>query len=132
MANQDYYYAVGRRKTSVATVRVYFKKGKSTINDKSVSDIYPNVVEQALIMSPFKVAEIDAEDVMFTAKTIGGGIMSQLDAIKLGIARAIVKRTPDAKKALKDAGMLTRDSRMVERKKPGLRKARKSEQYSKR
>lgn len=132
MAQLDYYYALGRRKTSVATVRVYFKKGKSTINEKAVSDIYPNVVEQALMMAPFKIAEIDAEDVMFTAKTAGGGIMSQLDAIKLALSRAIIKRTPDAKKALKDAGLLTRDSRMVERKKPGLKKARKAEQYSKR
>jgi small subunit ribosomal protein S9 len=132
MAELEYYYAIGRRKTSVATVRLFLKKGKSSVNGKNLSDIYPLKSEQAQFEEPFKVAELDTDGVSYTIVTKGGGFQSQLGAIKLGIARAIIKRFPEKKKALKDAGLLVRDSRMVERKKPGLRKARKAEQYSKR
>lgn len=132
MAELEYYYALGRRKTSVATVRLFLKKGKSTINGKSVEEVYPLRPEQSLIEEPFRVSELETEGVSYTIVTRGGGVQSQLGAIRLGISRAIIKRFPEKKKALKDAGLLVRDSRMVERKKAGLRKARKAEQYSKR
>ncbi len=132
MAELEYYYALGRRKTSVATVRLFLKKGKSTINGKALDQVYPLKPEQSQIEEPFRVAELETDGVSYTVVAKGGGVQSQLGAIKLGIARAIIKRFPEKKKALKDAGLLVRDSRMVERKKAGLRKARKAEQYSKR
>ncbi len=132
MAELEYYYALGRRKTSVATVRLFLKKGKSTINTKPVEQVYPLKPEQVRIEEPFRVAELDTDGVSYTAVTKGGGVQSQVDAIRLAISRAIIKRFPEKKKVLKDAGLLKRDPRMVERKKPGLRKARKAEQYSKR
>lgn len=132
MAESEYYYALGRRKTSVATVRLFLKKGKNIINGKALVDVYPLKPEQLQIEEPFRIAELDTDGVSYTVVTKGGGVQSQLGAIKLGIARAIIKRFPEKKKALKDAGLLVRDSRMVERKKAGLRKARKAEQYSKR
>jgi small subunit ribosomal protein S9 len=132
MAEQEFFYALGRRKTSVATVRLYFKKGKSMLNTKELKDIYPSKVELAQIVEPFIIAEINPEDVMFTAVAKGGGAMSQIGALKHALSRAIVKKYPEKKKALKVAGLITRDPRMVERKKAGLLKARKAEQYSKR
>jgi len=132
MAEKEYYYALGRRKTSVATVRLFLKKGKNIINGKALTDVYPLKPEQLQIEEPFRIAELETDGVSYTIVTKGGGVQSQLGAIKLGLARAIIKRFPEKKKALKDAGLLVRDSRMVERKKAGLRKARKAEQYSKR
>ncbi len=132
MAELEYYYALGRRKTSVATVRLFLKKGKNMINGKALTDVYPLKPEQVRIEEPFRVAELETDGVSYTIVTKGGGVQGQVDAIRLAIARAIVKRFPEKKKALKDAGLLVRDSRAVERKKAGLRKARKAEQYSKR
>jgi len=132
MAEQEYFYAIGRRKTSTATLRLYFKKGKNTINGKNLEVVYPSRIDQAKIEEALKIAEIEVGDVMYTVKTVGGGIMSQVDAIKLALARAIIKKYPEKKKDLKNAGLLIRDPRMVERKKAGLLKARKAEQYSKR
>ena len=132
MAELEYYYSLGRRKTSVATIRLYFKKGKNIVNGKALADVYPLKPEQLNIEEPFRVAEIETDGVSFTVVAKGGGVQSQLGAIKLAMARAIIKKYPEKKKVLKDAGLLVRDSRMVERKKAGLRKARKAEQYSKR
>lgn len=130
--DKKFHYALGRRKTATATVRVYETAGKSTVNDKDVKTLYTAITHQMMLIEPFKVAELDPEKFMFTAKAMGGGKYAQLDAVRLGIARAIVKLDPEKKKILKDNGLLTRDPRMVERKKPGLRKARKAEQFSKR
>jgi len=127
-----YHYTLGRRKTSRATVRLFEGKGTSMVNDKEFDKIYSNPIYKERIMVPFKKAELDPKKFYFTVKTSGGGYSSQIDAIILGIARAIVKMDEDKKPLLKAAGLLTRDPRMVERKKPGLKKARKAEQYSKR
>jgi len=129
---QEYYYALGRRKTSTAALRLYFKKGKSTINGKNVEEIYPLKDDQINLVNPLKIADIDIENIMYTVKTAGGGVISQIGAIRLALARAIIKKYPEKKKDLKVLGLMTRDPRMVERKKAGLRKARKREQYSKR
>jgi small subunit ribosomal protein S9 len=128
----EYTYSLGRRKTSVATLRLYSKPGKTILNEKEVSAIYPDVHAQKLLTEPLTLAELDPKDFYFTAKIVGGGKFSQIDAVRLALARAIIKLYPDKKKAMKDQGLLTRDPRMVERKKPGLRKARRAEQYSKR
>lgn len=129
---QEYTYALGRRKTSVATIRLYSKSGKNVWNEKDVSSVYSDEHTQKLIVEPLKLADLNEKDFYFTAKIVGGGKYSQVDAFRLALARAIIKLYPDKKKSLKDHGLLTRDPRMVERKKPGLRKARRAEQYSKR
>jgi small subunit ribosomal protein S9 len=128
----EYTYSLGRRKTSVATLRLYSKPGKTILNEKEVAVLYPDVHAQKMLTEPLKLADLDPKDFYFTAKIVGGGKFSQIDAVRLALARSIIKLYPDKKKALKDFGLLTRDPRMVERKKPGLRKARRAEQYSKR
>lgn len=132
MTDKKYFYALGRRKTAVATVRLFEEAGISQINGNTIDKVYKSNLDLQELITPFKVAELDEKKFHFTAKVLGSGKNSQLGAIKLGIARAIVKFDPEKKKALKDEGLLTRDPRMVERKKTGRRKARKSEQYSKR
>jgi small subunit ribosomal protein S9 len=127
-----YVRAVGRRKTSTVTVKLFEKSGKSIINEKPLEKFYSDEFSQIKLFEPFGVADLKKDDFMFTVVAKGGGVKSQLDAIRLGLSRALIKIYPEKKKALKDAGLLTRDPRMVERKKTGLRKARKAEQYSKR
>ena len=129
---EKYSYTIGRRKTSVATVRLYETKGDNMMNSNPLSKYYSHKYELAKIFSPFKATDLSEKDFYFTTEISGGGKESQLEALRLALSRAIVKMYPDKKKALKDEGLLTRDPRMVERKKAGLRKARKAEQYSKR
>ncbi|MCA9383508.1 30S ribosomal protein S9, partial [Candidatus Dojkabacteria bacterium] len=124
-------YALGRRKTSTATVRLYEGKGDSTVNGKPLAEIYPSKIDKAIIHSPLKTIDKIGE-FYFTVRTAGGGIKGQRDAIVHGLARALVDYDEAFKQPLKKEGFLTRDPRMVERKHTGFRKARKSEQYSKR
>ena len=122
---------VGRRKTSKA--RIFFSKGAGnlTINKKSLSKYFGREVAQMVVMQPLEKVEMSKEfDIKVTVS--GGGSFSQAGAIQLGIARALVKYDENLKSSLKEEGFLTRDSRKVERKKVGLRKARKRPQYSKR
>ena len=122
---------LGRRKTSVA--RVYLTKGtgKVTVNKKDVADFFPVALLQVKIQQPFVLTETkDQYDV--TVNVAGGGINGQAEAIRLGISRALVKISEDFKPVLKADGLMTRDPRMVERKKPGQPKARKKFQFSKR
>lgn len=128
----NYNYAIGRRKTARATLRLYPAAGENMVNDKALEAVYADASDQASLMRPFKVAGLDPKDFHFTIKSAGGGVKSQLGAMQLALARALVMLDPEHKKALKTVGLLTRDPRMVERKKPGLHKARKAEQYSKR
>lgn len=127
-----YFYALGRRKTATATVRLYNGGGVNMVNDKPVEELFVFDTYKALLAAPFKVAGLNPEDFHFTAVTKGSGSVAQLDAIKLAISKTLVQLNPELRKTLKTAGFLTRDPRMVERKKPGLLKARKAEQYSKR
>ena len=132
MATQTtYHFAIGRRKASTATVRLYEGKGVSMIGDKKIDEVYHSLDAQKRLYMPLEVLGLKKK-MYFTAKASGGGINGQLDAIKLGIARALVKISEDNKPELKKHGLLTRDSRIVERKKTGKRKARKSVQFSKR
>tara|TARA_B100001167_G_C16755381_1_gene298468 strand:+ start:1081 stop:1467 length:387 start_codon:yes stop_codon:yes gene_type:complete len=122
---------VGRRKTSKA--RIFFSKGSGnlTINKKSLDKYFGREVAQMVVMQPLEKVEMPKEfDIKVTVS--GGGSFSQAGAIQLGIARALVKYDENLKGSLKEEGFLTRDSRKVERKKVGLRKARKRPQYSKR
>lgn len=129
---QTYFYALGRRKTAVATLRLYRGKGETTINDKAIEAYTTNEYVRQGMLRPFKVVDLDQKDFYFTVKVSGSGVSAQQDAISLALSRALVEMEPGLKKALKQEKLLTRDPRMVERKKPGLRKARRAEQYSKR
>lgn len=128
----DYIRTIGRRKTSSARVRIYPKsKGEITINNKKLSDFFPYTEHANKVLAPFKETSTEGKfDV--TVKVVGGGVNSQAEAIRHGIARALIKHDPGFKPALKAAKFLTRDPRAKERKKPGLKRARKSPQWSKR
>lgn len=133
MADKNkYVYTKGRRKTAVATLRLYSEKGISVVNETEFEKAYDDAYYQKLILAPFKAAGLDSKNYMFTAKVSGSGFNAQAEAIRHALARAIVKMDPELRKPVKAAGFLTRDPRMVERKKTGLHKARKAEQYSKR
>jgi small subunit ribosomal protein S9 len=122
---------LGRRKTSVA--RVYMKKGTGvvTVNKKDYKDFFPVAMLQSKIQQPFELTDtVGQYDI--TVNVMGGGINGQAEAIRLGISRALVKVSEELKPALKAEGLMTRDPRMVERKKPGQPKARKKFQFSKR
>ncbi|OZC04216.1 30S ribosomal protein S9 [Rubricoccus marinus] len=125
------YQAVGRRKTSVA--RVYLRPGSGNviINKRPLSEYLPTEIRQRAATAALDLTELRGEfDVVVNAK--GGGLTGQADAIQLGVARCLVEHNAELRKPLRDAGYLTRDPRMVERKKPGQPKARKKFQFSKR
>ncbi len=123
--------AVGRRKQAVTRVFLSKGEGKITINGKDYKDYFSLVYLQNQVEAPFKTIELaDKFDIVVNAK--GGGIKGQAEAVKLGIARVLLEVNPEYRPALKAAGLLKRDPRSVERKKPGLKKARKSFQFSKR
>jgi len=121
----------GRRKEAIARVRIVPGSGKWLINDRSLDEYFPNKVHQQLISEPFvTLGADDAFDVV--ARIKGGGVTGQAGALRLGIARALTLVDPENRPGLKRAGFLTRDARVKERKKAGLKKARKAPQYSKR
>ena len=125
------YFGTGRRKKSVARVQLVPGTGKITVNKKDVEEYIPRADLIKVINQPFAATETEgAYDVIVNVH--GGGFTGQSGAIRLGIARALLNVDPDFRAPLKRAGLLTRDSRMVERKKPGLKKARKASQFSKR
>ena len=127
----EIHYATGRRKTSSA--RVYLSKGKGdiTVNSKPLNEYFGRQVAQMLVMQPLKLTELD-EKVNIKVMVKGGGSFGQAGAIRHGISRALIEYDEELRPQLKKAGSLTRDPRKVERKKPGLKKARKSSQFSKR
>jgi small subunit ribosomal protein S9 len=123
--------ATGRRKEAVARVRIVPGSGKWTINGRTLDNYFPNKVHQQLINEPFVILGLEGQwDVI--ARIHGGGITGQAGALRMGISRALQISDPDSRPALKKAGFLMRDPRAVERKKAGLKKARKAPQYSKR
>ena len=123
--------AVGRRKSAVARVYVSLGTGKITINKRDITDFFPSAILQYVVKQP--LLQLDAvEKYDIKANLDGGGFTGQSQALRLAIARALVKINAEDKKALKDKGFLTRDSRAVERKKPGQPKARRRFQFSKR
>ena len=124
--------ATGRRKEAVARVRIVPGTGKWKINGRTLEDYFPNKVHQQEVNEPFKVLELEGRyDII--ARIAGGGVSGQAGALRLGVARALNEADVDNNRgALKKAGFLRRDDRAVERKKAGLKKARKAPQYSKR
>ncbi len=126
-----YYYATGKRKTSIAKIKLFSGAGEITINEKVATEYVDLKTLIGVIKSPMKlIGGADKYSVVITVE--GGGISSQAEAIRHGIARALVVMDPFNKPTLKKAGMLTRDSRTKERKKFGLKRARKAPQFSKR
>lgn len=122
---------LGRRKTSVARVYLMKGTGKVTVNKRDYKEFFPVAVLQSKIEQPFSLTDTTGQyDVK--VNVAGGGVNGQAEAIRLGIARALVKVSEDMKPLLKAEGLMTRDPRMVERKKPGQPKARKKFQFSKR
>jgi len=122
---------VGRRKEAIVRVRLVPGTGNFKLNNRTIEDYFPNKVHQQLIREPFVTLDKnDQYDVIATLS--GGGITGQAGALRLAIARALIGIEADDRPALKKAGFLTRDSRIKERKKYGLKKARKAPQYSKR
>ena len=123
---------LGRRKNAIARVRIVPGSGKWKINGRTLEDYFPNKVHQQLVNSPLKLVDVEGRfDVV--ARITGGGVSGQAGALRLGIARALNAVDEEHNRpALKKAGFLTRDARVVERKKAGLKKARKAPQYSKR
>ncbi|MFH1004033.1 MAG: 30S ribosomal protein S9 [Bacteroidota bacterium] len=122
---------VGRRKTSVARALVLKGKGNITINNKEYKQYFPSIILHNKVIQPLKTINcLDKYDIRISVS--GGGITGQSEAVRLAIARAMVAIDPETKKALRAEGLMTRDARMVERKNPGRKKARKRFQFTKR
>ena len=131
MATKIQYYGTGRRKKSIARVRLVPGEGKIIVNDRDIDDYFGLETLKVIIRQPLVLTEtLSKFDVL--CKVVGGGLSGQAGAIRHGIARALVKADEEFKPALKKAGFLTRDPRMKERKKYGLKKARRASQFSKR
>ncbi|MFA6296149.1 MAG: 30S ribosomal protein S9 [Patescibacteria group bacterium] len=126
-----YYYGTGRRKRAIAQVRLYRGNGKFTVNKKELKVYFKNADLRDIILEPYKsVGQEGKFDT--TVKVLGGGSKGQAEAVRLGISRALVVKNQTYKVPLKKSGFLTRDPRETERKKPGLKKARRAPQWAKR
>jgi small subunit ribosomal protein S9 len=126
-----YFEALGGRKTALAQARIYTKPGSILINNKDYKDYFSDPENQAKIIAPFELMKL-ADKLSASIKVRSGGINAQAEAIRNAIAKALVKFNADFKKRLRKAGFVTRDARMVERKKYGLKKARRAPQWQKR
>ena len=124
-------HTIGRRKSAVARVYVSKGSGKITINQRDVQNYFPKATSRYIVFQPLNLLKMN-ENYDFKINVQGGGVTGQAGAIRLGIARALLKLAPNSRKELKVAGFLTRDPRKVERKKYGKSGARKSYQFSKR
>lgn len=127
-----YYYGTGRRKSAVARVRLYPGSGQIVVNSKTPQDYFGGrAVYQQMITQPLEMTE-SASKYNITIKVIGGGVTGQAGAVRHGLARALAQADPELRTTLKKAGFLARDAREKERKKVGLKRARKAPQYTKR
>ena len=131
MTTARYYYGTGRRKTSVARVRLYPGTGEMLVNDKPMAEYFTRDRDRRAAVAPLRLMELE-DKFSVIIKVAGGGVTGQSEAVRHGISRALVVADPDARAALRRAGYLTRDPRAKERKKPGLKRARKAPQYTKR
>ncbi|MCB0167828.1 MAG: 30S ribosomal protein S9 [Anaerolineae bacterium] len=133
MADTQYYEGLGRRKEATARVRLHTggTGNKFVVNDKPMTDYFSRELDRVMLVKPLEVTGTNGRfDV--TVKVNGGGVTGQTDAIRLAMARALLKADPEYRKKLRENGLLTRDARAKERKKPGLKRARKAPQYTKR
>jgi len=131
LSEEHYYYGTGRRKTSVARVRLYSGRGAFVVNGKPMEEMFGWESWRNMITQPFTVTETQSQ-YRVVAKVTGGGVVSQAGALRHGISRALIVSEPDLRPRLKKAGFLTRDAREKESKKYGLKRARKAQQFSKR
>jgi small subunit ribosomal protein S9 len=131
MADQ-YYEGVGRRKSSTARVRVMSGSGQFLVNGKTLEEYFTRVGDLDAIIEPFTSAGENKSQFDVSVMVRGGGVTGQRDAVQLGMARALIKFNPDHRPAMRKDGLLTRDPRIKERKKPGLKRARKAPTYTKR
>lgn len=126
-----YYEGIGRRKTATARVRIMTGTGSMTVNEKSLEEYFPRVGDTDYILEPIREVEL-ADKLDCTVLVRGGGVTGQAGAVRHGLARALVEMDPELRPMMSRNGYLTRDARMKERKKPGLKKARKAPTYTKR
>ncbi|MCX5985256.1 MAG: 30S ribosomal protein S9 [Chloroflexi bacterium] len=130
-STQQYYYGLGRRKCAVARVRLYPGDGQIVVNGRQALDYFGRETLVTTVRQPLRAVDALAR-FNIVVKVLGGGIAGQADAISLGIARALLVSDETHRKPLRADGLLTRDARVKERKKPGLKRARKAPQYTKR
>ncbi|HZD58308.1 MAG TPA: 30S ribosomal protein S9 [Anaerolineales bacterium] len=128
----QYYEGIGRRKESTARVRLMSGSGQFMVNGTSLDDYFTRLGDSKTVLAPLSAAGEDQEKFDFTVVVKGGGVTGQAEAVQLGLARALIKFDPDLRSALRRGGYLTRDARVKERKKPGLKRARKAPTYTKR
>ncbi|MFN2126616.1 MAG: 30S ribosomal protein S9 [Anaerolineales bacterium] len=128
----QYYEGIGRRKACTARVRLMTGSGQFVVNGKSMEEYFTRLGDLEGIIKPLEVTGENPKSLDISVIAKGGGVTGQSDAVQLGIARALVNMNPDYKPALRESGLLTRDSRVKERKKPGLKRARKAPTYTKR
>lgn len=128
----QYFEGIGRRKESTARVRVMEGAGKFIVNDKQLEEYFTRLGDSEAVLAVLKTYGRERSSMDVTVKVEGGGVTGQSGAVKLGLARAILKMDPEASSVLRKGGFLTRDPRVKERKKPGLKRARKAPTYTKR
>lgn len=128
----QYYEGVGRRKASTARVRVMSGSGRFIVNDKEAEAYFNRLGDMDAVLAPIQAAGQDRATLDVTVVVRGGGVTGQTDAVQLGMARALVKMSVENGPAMRKGGFLTRDPRVKERKKPGLKRARKAPTYTKR
>lgn len=128
----QYYEGIGRRKESTARVRLMSGSGKFTVNDKPADAYFTRLGDLHQILSPIHASGENPEQLDITVVVEGGGVTGQTNAVRLGVARALLVMNPDLRSLLRKGGYLTRDARVKERKKPGLKRARKAPTYTKR
>jgi small subunit ribosomal protein S9 len=128
----QYFEGVGRRKQSIARVRIMNGSGRFIVNDKDAPAYFNRLGDVEAILAVLKAAGQDAKGYDITVVVTGGGVTGQADSVQLGLARAMVKMNPENVSAMRKSGFLTRDARVKERKKPGLKRARKAPTYTKR
>ena len=131
MERRSYVHGTGRRKTSVAQVKLFTGEGAIIVNGKPYEDYFPRLDHRQTIMQPFLTAGVSGQ-YNAVVKVLGGGISGQCGAIAHGITRALVNASESFRAPLRRSGLITRDPRVKERKKPGLKRARKAPQYTKR
>ncbi len=128
----QYFEGIGRRKQSIARVRIMAGSGRFIVNDKEAPDFFNRLGDLETILAPMKAAGQEPKTFDITVIVNGGGVTGQTDSVQLGLARALVKMNPENVSAMRKGGFLTRDARIKERKKPGLKRARKAPTYTKR
>ena len=128
----QYYEGIGRRKVSTARVRIMSGSGKFIVNEKPAEAYFTRLGDMESILAALSTAGENRELLDITVLVRGGGVTGQTDAVKMGVARALIKMNPDLQPVLRKGGFLTRDARAKERKKPGLKRARKAPTYTKR